>query len=204
MKFLGSSAAAAAAAALFISGAAEAQRADAGLTTPAPKSEQHGRQSGFFAGVGVGSYAYESPDLGTYGSGGIEVRAGYNFNKYLSVSGSAMVPTSHYKDESYNFTIATIGKVKSAYGVFVEPRLPLGDVFGLFARVGYVSAKLEDVPERRPMGNYALIDHDNSGLALGAGIDFDIGRHVTVALDLTTYNADLKAAGAGLMAKARF
>lgn len=165
---------------------------------------KHGRQPGLFAGVGIGSYAYDSPDLGAYAAGGIEVRGGYNFNKYVSVSASALLPTSYFQDDSYNFTTATVGKVKSNLGVFVEPRLPLGDVVGLYARIGYVASKLEDVPERRSGGSYALVDHDQSGLALGAGIDFDIGRRLTLSFDVTSYNTDLKAAGAGLTLKGRF
>lgn len=187
MKLL--SIAVAAAAMACAAGAAEAQTSG-------------GRQSGAFVGVGVGSFAFEAPMGDIYGSGGIELRGGYNINKYLAVSAEALFPSQQYEGDGGNLYVSDVAKTKSVYGLFVEPRLPIGNVFGIYGRIGYVVATVEDVPT---YSRYYLDDLTMNGLAFGGGVDVDLGKHVTIAFDLQMYDTDAKeAGGAGLIVKGRF
>lgn len=188
MKLL--SIAVAAAAMACAAGAAEAQTSG-------------GRQPGAFIGVGVGSFAFEAPLGDIYGSGGIELRGGYNVNKYLAVSAEALFPSQQYEGDGGRLYVSDVAKTKSVYGLFVEPRLPIGNVFGIYGRIGYVSASVKDVPTGS--FGYYLRDQALNGLAFGGGVDVDLGKHVTIAFDLQMYDTDAnEAGGAGLILKGRF
>lgn len=172
-------------------------------TATAGQPTERGRQAGFFLGGGAGSSAIDDPVLGeTYGFGELQIRGGYIFNKYLSVSAQAAIPLESYESgNGGGLYLSDDVELNSELGIFLEPRLPLGDVVGLYARVGYISTEFTFYDQ---FGG-GEFDLSSEGIAYGVGIDFDFGRHVTLAFDLTAYDTDFNSAGgAGIIVKGRF
>lgn len=179
--------------------------AHAQSATQAPAAQ--GRQPGVFLGAGIGSFAFQDDAGTTYGVGGLEVRGGYNFNKYLGLSVEALFPSQTYEGDGTSLYYTDNIDVDPAYGIYLEPRLPLGRVVGLYGRVGYFNTTIKNVLVNYGNGGCCRPPHNESvsALAYGGGIDFDFGGSVTIALDLTGYSSNIDStAGAGLMLEKRF
>lgn len=121
-------------------------------------------QPGFYAGASIGSTDFELDD-GQLASDdiGYKVFGGYDFNRYFGVElayfdGGALV------EDLFDLELGVSGFISSAIG-----RVPLGDSFALFARLGY-SAYDIDVDS----SFLGLQSQDDSGSDLDEGAEFSM------------------------------
>jgi len=177
----------------------------AGAVAPAFAEEGGWRESAFYLGAGPAGSAIGNDDADeAIGFSSIQLRGGFIVNKYISFEAQAALPLGNaiLVDDGFN-DIEEIDDVdlKSEYGVFVQPRLPLGKSVGIFARLGYMSQTVE-FSSNGPGGPFEV---ESDGPAVGLGIDFDIGRHFTIAVDYTVMDTEFdNAASGGLFLKGRF
>jgi len=118
--------------------------------------------SPIYVGLGLAAARYDSscgdPLPGCDGvdtTGGVLVRAGYDFNKYIGAEVRGLATS--YKSNG--------GKVKHL-GAFVKPMYPVTDAMNLYALGGYAKTTTEG----------SLRKADVQGLALGAGIEYDFSE----------------------------
>lgn len=130
---------------------------------------QAGEHSGFYAGVGAGEVTDKADG---FEADGVAVKffGGYSFNEYFAAE-VAYLDAGQLSDtvDGIDLKVESDGVVVAALG-----KLPLGDAFSLFARLGYtfydekVSASLDGVS----------ISEKNSDedLLYGVGADLRLGR----------------------------
>lgn len=177
----------------------------AGTAAPAFAEAGDWRQPAFYLGAGpAGSAIGNDAADEAIGFSTIQLRGGFVVNKYLSFEAQAALPLGNalLMDNGFD-SIEEIDDVelKSEYGLFVQPRLPIGKSAGLFARVGYMSQTVEF----NAVGPGPAFEVESDGAAVGLGVDFDIGRHFTIAIDYTVMDGEFDAAGSGgLFLKGRF
>jgi OOP family OmpA-OmpF porin len=116
--------------------------------------------SPIYVGLGLVAARYDSRCLssvtscdGVDKSGGLLVRAGYDFNEYMGMEARALFTA--YKDSK--------SKIKH-YGAFVKPMYPLTDGLNAYGLVGFA--------KNTTSGTLRKIDV--SGLAFGAGLEYDL------------------------------
>jgi OOP family OmpA-OmpF porin len=115
--------------------------------------------SPFYVGLGLVAARYDAKCASTVigctkdDTGGVLLRGGYDFNKYLGLEARAMV-TSYQSDG---------GKIQHV-GAFVKPMYPVTDEVNLYALGGL--AKTTTVGSMRKT--------DVTGLAFGGGVEYDL------------------------------
>lgn len=118
--------------------------------------------SPLYVGVGLAAARYDSscgtPVPGCDGidkTGGVLVRAGYDFNQYIGAEVRGLVTS--YKADG--------GKVKHL-GAFVKPMYPVTDGLNVYGLGGYAKTTTQGSLRRTNV----------KGLALGAGIEYDFSE----------------------------
>ncbi|CAA6817489.1 MAG: Unknown protein [uncultured Sulfurovum sp.] len=118
--------------------------------------------SSVYVGLGLAAARYDSscgvPRVGCDGvdkTGGVLVRAGYDFNEYIGAEVRGLATT--YKSNG--------GKIKHI-GAFVKPMYPVTDALNVYGLGGYAKTTTEG----------SLRKTDVQGLALGAGIEYDFSE----------------------------
>lgn len=121
----------------------------------------HANVSGLYAGLGIAASRYDTncpcpgDKSGVDKTGGVMARVGYDFNKYVGVEARGLL--SNQKSNG--------GKIKHA-GVFVKPMVPVTKDANAYGLVGLAKTTTQ--------GN--LRRTDVTGLAFGAGIEYDISK----------------------------
>ena len=118
--------------------------------------------SSVYVGLGLAAARYDSscgvPVAGCDGidkTGGVLVRAGYDFNQYIGAEVRGLVTS--YKADG--------GKIKHL-GVFVKPMYPITNDMNVYALGGYAKTSTEGSLRRT----------DVKGVALGAGVEYDFSE----------------------------
>lgn len=128
-------------------------------------------QPGFYVGAGVGKASIEVDDTGFDADDtAFKVFGGYNFNQYFAVEATYF--DGGKPDERFGSGVveaATDGVNASAVG-----RLPIGDVFSLFAKVGFASYDVEVTTRIRNATVFSATGSDED-LSYGIGGAFDFG-----------------------------
>jgi OOP family OmpA-OmpF porin len=128
-------------------------------------------QPGFYVGAGVGQATIEVDDIGFDADDtAFKVFGGYNFNQYFAFELAYF--DSGKPDQNFgpgNLEVALNGINISGVG-----RLPLGEVFSLFGKLGYASYDGEITGR---VGNQTVAGGDSSDedLTYGIGGAFNIG-----------------------------
>jgi len=121
--------------------------------------------NGFYAGLGITGVKYSSACNCPVGGGSENNiaavgRVGYDFNRYIGLEVRGMTTVS-----------GDGGADVEHVGLFVKPMLPVGDVTNIYALLGAAKTKTTG----------SLQNVDAEGLALGAGVEFDISEDVPKA-----------------------
>lgn len=133
-------------------------------------------QPGFYVGAGLGQATIEVDDTG-FGDGfdahdaAFKVFAGYNLNQYFA--GELTYFDGGEADQSFGPGTAEIGT--DGLTLSVLGRLPLGEVFSIFGRIGFASY---DVGGNGRVDNRFIVSDSGSDEALssyGIGGTFNLG-----------------------------
>ncbi len=129
------------------------------VVASAPKKLEQVEVSPIYVGLGLVAARYDSRCTlaiagcdGIDKTGGILARVGYDFNEYMGVEARALMTS--YKDDG--------GKIQH-YGAFVKPMYPVTDGLNAYGLVGFAKTTTSGT----------LRKTDVSGLAFGAGIEYD-------------------------------
>jgi len=115
--------------------------------------------SPIYVGLGLVAAKYDSRCIssctndGVDKTGGVLVRAGYDFNKYMGIEARGLA--TFYKSNG--------GKI-SHVGAFAKPMYPVTDDLNLYGLVGFAKTKTSG----------RLRTTDVLGLAFGAGLEYDL------------------------------
>lgn len=143
-------------------------------------------EPGFYVGVGLGQATIEIDDTGFGNSfdahdAAFKVFAGYNLNQYFA--GELTYFDGGEADQGFGsgtVEVGTDGLTLSALG-----RLPLGEAFSIFGRIGFASY---DVGANGRVGNRAFVS--NSGgddeFSYGVGAGFNVGRSFELRAEYET------------------
>lgn len=131
---------------------------------------------GFYAGAGVGKASIEVDDVGFDADDtAFKVFGGYNFNKYFAVEAT-------YFDggkPDQRFGIGSVEVALSGLNFSALGRLPVNEVFSVFAKLGFASYEGE-VTGR--VGNRVVTREDTTDedVTYGIGAAFNIGTSFEV------------------------
>lgn len=165
---------AAAAAAMLLAGGAQAQMARSATT-----------------GTVYGELGYAQLKISDTG---IDVKpsilrgvAGYNFSDFLAVEG--LLGFGVRKD-STTTTFAGVpvgveGEVRHIAGVYIKPKVSIGDGFELFGRLGYADTRLR--VSASAAGLTAANSDSGSSLSYGLGANFNVSPRAYVGVDYMRY-----------------
>lgn len=124
-----------------------------------PKKVATADESPFYVGLGLVAARYDSSCLGITGcdgvdkTGGLLLRAGYDFNEYMGIEARGMMTS--IKENG--------GKIQHV-GAFAKPMYPLTDGLNAYGLVGFA----------KTITSGTLRKIDVSGLALGVGLEYDL------------------------------
>ena len=118
----------------------------------APVVVQTKKEAPWYVGLGLTGGEVDNGNCQdiTYG---LMAKAGYDFNEYVGVEVRALKTNWEYE-----------GAKIEHIGAFLKPQYPVTESLNLYGLVGYANTQLSK--------RFVL---DESGLALGAGIDYDFG-----------------------------
>jgi hypothetical protein len=123
---------------------------------------------------------------------------GYNFSDFLAVEGLAGVGVrKDSQDIIFGGVPARVeGDVKHMFGVFLKPKVMLGEGFELFGRLGYAETRLRTVNG----------GDSGSDVAYGLGANFNVAPRAYVGVDyMKFYNKnDVKVDGVTVSVGYRF
>jgi len=108
--------------------------------------------------------------------GALTGRLGYEFNPNVAIEGEGSVGVSD--DEYADGSVPDEISLDYQIAAYVVGKLPLPYGATLFGRVGYHDTKLDE----------ELQLSDGSGLAYGAGLEFDITDSIAARFDYTEYD----------------
>lgn len=128
-------------------------------------------QPGFYAGAGVGKVSIEIDDVGFDADDtAFKVFGGYNFNQHFAVEAT-------YLDggkPDQRFGPGSVEVAADALNISALGRVPLGEVFSLFGKVGFASYDVE--VKGRVSGRVVTSDSgSDEDLTYGIGGAFNIG-----------------------------
>ena len=130
----------------------------------------HAEDSGFYLGLSLGE-ATQSADGFEGGDLSFKWLAGYSFNRFLAAE-AGFVDGGTQKD-----SIDGIDVKLSSNGTFIAAlaRLPIGEVFAPYAKVGYV---VYDARTTLTSGGITVTESEGGeDLLYGAGLEFRMGDH---------------------------
>jgi OOP family OmpA-OmpF porin len=142
-----------------------------GLLAGASAYADHG--PGFYAGVGLGDATVVADDVGIMfdeSDSAFKVFGGYSFSEHIAVELTYFDGGSPSQHVDFGFSSGTVEAEISGLNVSAIGRIPLGDVFSLFGRVGLatydvnVTARIDDVS--------ASDDSSDNDLSYGFGAAF--------------------------------
>lgn len=136
-------------------------------------------QPGFYAGAGVGKATIELDDEDGFGfdsdDTAFKVFGGYNFNQYFAIEaayfdgGAPEETVISVPGARGTVEVGTTGLIASVLG-----RVPLGDMFSLYGKLGFASYDAE--VKGRVNGNVvAEEDGSDDDVAYGVGAAFNLG-----------------------------
>ena len=99
---------------------------------------------------------------------GVIGRVGYDFNQYIGVEARALKASI---DKDFAET--------THYGIYLKPQYPVTDKLNIYGLVGYGKTKIECDSPRLTSRNAKMFDE--SGLSVGVGIEYDLGKDNPVA-----------------------
>lgn len=151
----------------------------AALALTAAMAAQADEQPGFYMGAGFGSTSID--DDGFDGidfddsDTGFKVFGGYSFNQYFAVEASYFdfgEASGNFDDfgDTVNFDVGVSGLNASAVGT-----LPVGDMFSLFAKVGFASYDI-DVHVEIPGVGSGSDSESESDMTYGVGGQLSFGQ----------------------------
>jgi opacity protein-like surface antigen len=167
------------AAALAMAGAASAQ-----VVTGQPRTAygSTGAMGPWSAELGYSSLDIESGGVG-FKPGAVRLMLGYSVHPNVAVEGMAAFNAN---DDSSTVRVGAIpvsvdAELRRSYGLFVKPKIMLGDRFEVFGRLGWVESKIR-VSGSVPGAAFSASDSGND-VAYGAGANWYFARNVYAGLD---------------------
>jgi opacity protein-like surface antigen len=123
---------------------------------------------------------------------------GFNFNQNLALEG--MLGFGVRKDSSNGIQ----SEVRHMFGVYVKPKVVLGDAFELFGRLGYADTRLRSTAN--VAGFTASDSSSGSDVSYGFGANFNIAPQAYIGVDYMRYynKNDVKLDGVTLSIGSRF
>lgn len=98
---------------------------------------------------------------------GVIGRIGYDFNQYIGIEARAFKASI---DKDFAET--------THYGIYLKPQYPISDKLNIYGLIGYGKTKIEcDHPSIAPGTKM----HDESGLSMGIGMEYDLSKDKAVA-----------------------
>jgi OmpA-OmpF porin, OOP family len=147
-------------------------------------------QPGFYAGAGVGQVKIKADDEGFDADDtGFKVFGGYSFNEYFAVEAAYF--DGGKPDDNVDFGIGTPVNIEadaSGFNLSAVGRLPLGEAFSLFAKLGYASY---DVKLTARVNNVSFSDKLNDeDLSYGVGAAYNFGQSFQVRAEYEAIDVD--------------
>lgn len=121
--------------------------------------------TGLYGSVGYSNYNFDAPG-GDVNLGGIQGRLGYTFHPNFAVEGEGTVGV---KDDGGN-------ELNNELGIYAVGKIPVTSQLDLFARVGASRTEVND--------------NDDSGLAYGAGAQWNFTAQDGIRGDWTRHDYD--------------
>ncbi len=116
---------------------------------------------------------------GKYNASTVNLIAGYDFNEYVAVEGRIGIPAS---SESSSSMIASLeGKPTTSYAVFGKGKLPLNDIFSLYALVGFGSSPYK--LEAKLANQSGDIKFDKVSLQYAAGVEVNFTQNIAMTAE---------------------
>jgi OmpA-OmpF porin, OOP family len=132
-------------------------------------------QPGFYAGASVGKAKVEDDGFGFDADDtAFKVFGGYSFNQYFGVEASYF---DGGKADDRVGLFGTTAKVEAditGFNLSAVGRLPLGEAFSLFAKVGYASYDLDVTASAGTIRD--TVDAGDEDLSYGVGAAFNLGE----------------------------
>ncbi|MDO6498008.1 porin family protein [Photobacterium sanguinicancri] len=125
---------------------------------------------------------------GKYNASTVNLVAGYDFNEYFAVEGRIGVPaSSETSSQSLNGHSLTIeGKPTTSYAVFGKGKLPLNEMFSLYALVGFGSSPYKIEATAKPQGEKAEkgdVKFDKISLQYAAGVEVNFTQNIAMTAE---------------------
>jgi hypothetical protein len=158
----------------------------AALLAPAAASAQTA-DSGFYGSAG---YAIISPKGAPSDLGAVNLRGGYQFNRYLGVEaeGAIGVDDGHFTVGTGATAVRGTYKLDWSLGAFGVARYPVTDQFDVFARAGVVHGEFKG---KARSGTTVVRANDNEeAFAGGVGAQFNFDDKNGLRADYTRYEGD--------------
>lgn len=153
-------------------------------------------ESGFYAGASYQVYDLDSNNgIGSNddinGVSGLQLTAGYAFNKYFSAEGELMfgLETTEKSVQGNSAELVDVG-FNQGFGAYGKASLPIGENFAVFGRAGFTNLSFD---VRDPVNAGSTLDVDDSGLAWGGGFEFRFGENGNNAIRFDFIDASLDA-----------
>lgn len=136
----------------------------------------HAQDDGFYGALGVSTYEFKS-----YGA---DIKLGYNMNKNFGVEVQGIVGLSTDSRPISEAEDAATLSIKPEYtiGAFAVGRLPLSENIDLLARGGVHNTRT-NIQISNVLGTN--VDEDKTGLAAGAGLQYNLDTQNGLRLDYT-------------------
>lgn len=125
---------------------------------------------GAYGAIGAATYDFENY--------GVDVKAGYSFNKYFGIEAQGILGLT--TDSRLVSSIKTDAKIEHTVGAFVVARLPLSERVEIFARGGVHNTRYTfEITnfDSRP------VEASNTGPAAGAGIQYNLNPKSSIRAD---------------------
>lgn len=168
-------------------------------------SAQESSDEKFYADIGYTRLGPDLPDSisdSTFNHAGISGRAGYTLSKHWSIEGEAMVGVENDTtvgrdlDETSSTTIFAKSEINHLLGVYAKGTIPITSKLNASARVGVASLEVDFSTDFRVLDiatdETTTVSFQNTdtqtGLALGAGLSYDITDKLYLRGDFTQYD----------------
>lgn len=150
---------------------------------------EHG-STGYYGDIGYHMMSYDSDSIGTFDNSVLVGKLGYKMTPYIGIEG---VLGSGISDDSNNILgTKYTSEITSFYGAYFTGFVPLGERFGLNAKVGYADTSI-----KIKTANRSKTDSDGS-FSWGVGASYSIANNIKVGLDYTSlYDNDGDITGLG-------
>jgi opacity protein-like surface antigen len=135
-----------------------------------------------YAEVGYSALKYKEDDgqlSASFKPGALRGIVGYEVSPNLAVEGMLAFGV---KNDTTNFMNVNVkGELQNAYGVYVKPKIKVGDNLELFGRLGWTHAKIKASAQ-----GFSISDN-GSDVSYGAGLSYSFSRNTYVSADYMNY-----------------